>query len=82
MTLWWLGHIAQEQGDFTTALAYLQESFEILQRIKSPDAQAVRGMIDEIRTAQRTSINKDSSNGIISPYGELINTIRELGIGY
>ncbi|MDJ0697548.1 tetratricopeptide repeat protein [Mastigocoleus sp. MO_188.B34] len=49
MSLWWLGRIAQEQGDNSTALEYLQESLEILQRIKSPDAQSVKEMIDEIR---------------------------------
>ena len=49
MSLWWLGGIAQQQGDNSTALKYLQESFEILQRVKSPDAQSVKGRIDKIR---------------------------------
>ena len=48
MTLWCLGHIAQQQGDFTTALEYLQESFEILQRIKSPDAEKMGELISEV----------------------------------
>lgn len=49
----WLGQIiADEKKDFTTALKYLQESFEILQRIKSPHAQTVKGMIDRITPIQ------------------------------
>ncbi|MEM7581546.1 MAG: tetratricopeptide repeat protein, partial [Cyanobacteria bacterium P01_A01_bin.80] len=47
-TLWWLGHIAQQQGDNTTALEYLQESFQILQHIKSPDAERVKEIIEQI----------------------------------
>ncbi|MGB3653012.1 MAG: tetratricopeptide repeat protein [Rivularia sp. (in: cyanobacteria)] len=74
--------LADEKQDFTTALEYLQESFEIFEHLKSPTAQTAKEIIDRIQTAQRTSINKDSSNEIISPYRELIETIRELGIGY
>ncbi len=44
--------LADEKQDFTTALEYLQESFEILQRIKSPDAQTVRKIIDRITPIQ------------------------------
>ncbi|NJO63386.1 MAG: hypothetical protein HC836_35795 [Richelia sp. RM2_1_2] len=73
--------LADEKQDFKTALEYLQESLAILQRIKSPDAQTVKEIIDRIRTAQINLINKDSSE-IISPYRELIENIRELGIGY
>ncbi len=52
----WLGKIiADEKQDYTIALDYLQKSLEILQRIKSPDAQTVREMIDKIRSAQRNS---------------------------
>ena len=83
MTLANLGRLlADEKQDFTTALEYLQESFEILQRIKSPDAQAVREMINRIRAAQLGLINGNDSSEIISPYRELIEKIRELGIGY
>ena len=74
--------LADEKQDFTTALAYLQESFEILQRIKSPDAQTVKEIIDRIRAAQIKSTSQDSSNGIIAFWRKFINTIRNLGIGY
>ena len=74
--------LADEKQDFTTALAYLQQSFEILQRIKSPDAQTVKEIIDRIRAAQIKSTSQDSSNGIIAFWRKLINTIRNLGIGY
>ncbi|NJM19582.1 MAG: hypothetical protein HC907_13180 [Richelia sp. SM1_7_0] len=73
--------LADEKQDFKTALEYLQESFEIFEHLKSPDAQTVKEIIDKIRTAQINLINKDSSE-IISPYRELIENIRELGIGY
>jgi hypothetical protein len=33
--------LADEKGDFVTALEYLQHSLEILQRIQSPDAETV-----------------------------------------
>jgi tetratricopeptide (TPR) repeat protein len=49
ITLWWLGHIAKQQGDFVTALEYLQQSLEILQRIQSPDAETVRGIINDVQ---------------------------------
>ncbi|MTJ41770.1 tetratricopeptide repeat protein [Dolichospermum flos-aquae] len=49
MTLWWLGHIAKQQGDFVTALEYLQQSLEIFQHIQSPDAETVRGIINDVQ---------------------------------
>jgi tetratricopeptide (TPR) repeat protein len=50
MTLWWLGHIAAYQkGDFVTALEYLHQSLEILQRIQSPHAETVRGFITDVQ---------------------------------
>ena len=49
MTLWWLGHIAEQQGDSATALHYLQQSLEILQRLQSPDAETVREVIDQVQ---------------------------------
>ena len=83
MTLANLGQLlADEKQDFTTALEYLQESFEILQRIKSPTAQTVKEIIDRIRAAQIKSASQDSSNGIIAFWRKFINTIRNLGIGY
>ena len=49
-TLAMLGQLlADKKGDFMTALDYLQQSLEILQRIQSPDAETVRGFINDVR---------------------------------
>ncbi|MDB9534368.1 tetratricopeptide repeat protein [Dolichospermum planctonicum CS-1226] len=49
-TLGMLGQLlADEKGDFVTALDYLQQSLEILQRIKSPDAETVREIINDVQ---------------------------------
>ncbi len=49
-TLQWLGVlVANVQGDFYTALEYLQQSLEILQLIQSPDAEGVRQLIDRVQ---------------------------------
>ncbi|WP_353932797.1 tetratricopeptide repeat protein [Okeanomitos corallinicola TIOX110] len=49
-TLAMLGHLlAYQKGDFVTALDYLQQSLEILQRIQSPDAETVRGIINDVQ---------------------------------
>jgi tetratricopeptide (TPR) repeat protein len=49
-TLQWLGVlVANVQGDFDTALNYLQQSLEILQRIQSPDAETVRQIIARVQ---------------------------------
>jgi len=52
MTLWWLGGLAlanDVQDNSEQALIYLQESFEILQRLRSPDAAQVQEIIKRIR---------------------------------
>jgi tetratricopeptide (TPR) repeat protein len=41
--------LAYQQGDFVTALEYLQQSLEILQRIQSPHAETVRGIINDVQ---------------------------------
>jgi hypothetical protein len=41
--------LAYQKGDFVTALEYLQQSLEILQRIKSPDAETVREIINDVQ---------------------------------
>jgi tetratricopeptide (TPR) repeat protein len=48
MTFWWLGHLAKEQGDFQTAISYLQESLTILQHLKSPDAATVQSWLEQV----------------------------------
>ncbi|MDB9483238.1 tetratricopeptide repeat protein, partial [Dolichospermum circinale CS-537/05] len=49
-TLAMLGQLlADEKGDFATALDYLQESLEIFQRIQSPDAETVREIINDVQ---------------------------------
>ena len=50
MTLWWLGGLENDvKGNSEQALIYLQESFEILQRLRSPQAQAVYNLIERIQ---------------------------------
>lgn len=41
--------LADEQGEFTTAMNYLQQSLEILQQLKSSDAENVRDIITNVR---------------------------------
>ncbi|HYX13128.1 MAG TPA: tetratricopeptide repeat protein, partial [Nostoc sp.] len=48
MTLWWLGHIAEQQGNYNQALDYLQPALEILQRIQSSDAERLGQVVAEI----------------------------------
>ncbi|MHC5778292.1 tetratricopeptide repeat protein [Nostoc sp.] len=49
MTLWWLGHLAEQQGEYTKAISYLQPALEILQRLKSPDAESVSASLDRVQ---------------------------------
>ncbi|MCC5624219.1 tetratricopeptide repeat protein [Nostoc sp. CHAB 5715] len=49
MTLWWLGHLVEQQGEYTIAISYLQPALEILQRLKSPDAESVRASLARVR---------------------------------
>ncbi|BCL35694.1 tetratricopeptide repeat protein [Nostoc sp. MS1] len=55
MTLWWLGGMAEQQGNYNQALDYLQPALEILQRIQSPDAEAVRQIVERVRNLIRNS---------------------------
>jgi Tfp pilus assembly protein PilF len=49
-TLAMLGQLlADKKGDFVTALNYLQQSLEILQRIQSPNTETVRGIIKRVQ---------------------------------
>jgi tetratricopeptide (TPR) repeat protein len=49
-TLGMLGQLlADEKGDFVTALDYLHQSLEIFQRIQSPNAETVREIINDVR---------------------------------
>ncbi|WP_442944927.1 tetratricopeptide repeat protein [Nostoc sp.] len=48
MALWWLGDLAEQQGEYTKAISYLQPALEILQRLKSPDAESVSASLDRI----------------------------------
>jgi len=49
-TLAMLGQLlADERGDFVKALTYLKEALEILQSIKSPDAETVRDIIARVQ---------------------------------
>ncbi|MEQ8752480.1 MAG: tetratricopeptide repeat protein [Coleofasciculus sp. G1-WW12-02] len=49
-TLVMLGQLlADEKGEVETAIDYLQQSLAIFQHLKSPDAETVREMLDEVR---------------------------------
>ena len=49
MTLWCLGDLAEQQGEYTKAISYLQPALEILQKLKSPDAERVQAMLERIQ---------------------------------
>jgi tetratricopeptide (TPR) repeat protein len=53
-TLWWLGHLANQQGDVAQALPYLQEALEIKQQLNSPDARKLAELIEQIRQQPRS----------------------------
>ncbi|MCL1466806.1 tetratricopeptide repeat protein [Argonema galeatum] len=40
--------LGDDQGEFATALDYLQQSLEILQQLKSPDAERIRDIITNV----------------------------------
>ncbi|MEH2328763.1 tetratricopeptide repeat protein [Nostoc sp.] len=48
MTLCWLGHLAEQQSEYTKAISYLQPALEILQRLKSPDAESVSASLNRV----------------------------------
>jgi tetratricopeptide (TPR) repeat protein len=49
-TLAMLGQLlADEKGDFVTALDYLHQSLEIFQCIQSPNAETVRKIINDVQ---------------------------------
>jgi tetratricopeptide (TPR) repeat protein len=48
MTLRRLGDLAEKQGEYTKAISYLQPALEILQRLKSPDAESVSASLDRV----------------------------------
>ncbi len=50
ITLGMMGQLlAYEKGDFATALNYLQQSLEILERLQSPEAETVRRAIARVQ---------------------------------
>ncbi|MEH2416745.1 tetratricopeptide repeat protein [Nostoc sp.] len=49
MTLWWLGHLAEQQGEYTKAISYLQPALDILQRLKSPKAENVSASLARVQ---------------------------------
>ena len=44
--------LADERGDYETALAYLQESLAILVHLRSPDAETVKRIMNRVRLAE------------------------------
>ncbi|MEP0753927.1 tetratricopeptide repeat protein [Trichocoleus sp. Lan] len=53
--------LAYEQGDFTTALTYLQESLAVFQQLTSPDVEKVRQIIADVQ--QRADAQGNSISG-------------------
>ncbi|MEH2302533.1 MAG: tetratricopeptide repeat protein [Nostoc sp.] len=49
MTLWCLGDLAEQQGEYTKAISYLQPALEILQRLKSPDAESLSASLARVQ---------------------------------
>ncbi|MEI6063797.1 MAG: tetratricopeptide repeat protein, partial [Pseudanabaena sp. ELA748] len=49
ITLANMGDLSAKNGDFQTAITYLQEALTILQHLKSPDAATVQGLLEEVR---------------------------------
>ncbi|MCT7984324.1 tetratricopeptide repeat protein, partial [Laspinema sp. A4] len=49
VTLGTLGQLLAIRRDFTTALQYMHESLEILERLRSPEADKVREIIVQIQ---------------------------------
>jgi hypothetical protein len=41
--------LADQQGDFATAIEYLERSFVILRQIQSPNAQVVERILARVR---------------------------------
>ena len=48
-TLAMLGDLLANNGDFQTAISYLQESLTILQHLKSPDAATVQSLLEQVQ---------------------------------
>jgi tetratricopeptide (TPR) repeat protein len=47
-TLAMMGYLLANNGDFQTAISYLQESLTILQHLKSPDAATVQSLLEQV----------------------------------
>ncbi|MFN8970907.1 MAG: tetratricopeptide repeat protein [Pseudanabaena sp.] len=43
-----MGVLLANNGDFQTAISYLQESLTILQHLKSPDAATVQSLLEQV----------------------------------
>jgi len=43
-----MGVLSANNGDFQTAISYLQESLTILQHLKSPDAATVQSWLEQV----------------------------------
>ena len=43
-----MGYLSANNGDFQTAISYLQESLTILQHLKSPDAATVQSWLEQV----------------------------------
>jgi hypothetical protein len=48
ITLANMAWLLANNGDFQTAISYLQESLTILQHLKSPDAATVQSLLEQV----------------------------------
>ena len=53
-TLAMMGVLSANNGDFQTAISYLQESLTILQHLKSPDAATVQSWLEQVQQIQKS----------------------------
>jgi Tfp pilus assembly protein PilF len=44
-----MGVLSANNGDFQTAISYLQKSLTILQHLKFPDTATVQGLLEQVR---------------------------------
>ncbi len=69
-----MGQIVAMNGDTETALAYLKESIGILERIGSPEAEKVKGiMVDVMLMGLMNSLGEDG----IKKLSEAVNSLGE-----
>ena len=80
ITMGMMAQLLAQKGEFRTAIAYLQESQAILEKIKSPDAETVQSilmdvLIDAIKTLHGEETLQEFIAALESGDGQKIQTI-------